>query len=299
LPDTNLFVGESLHKIALPKDAQCVFGYQDLLFVSSREWDLRVFNRQYQCIATLPTNHAVQSITTFHNHVVAGLFGGKLQVFEMHSWKPVTCRTNQHHTESVNCFFVWNGLLLSGSADNSVRIWNANYECVKVLTHNGSVTCIANWKHVIFTGAWDDTVKAWDTTTWSCIETVPTQNHVIGLEVIGDTLIIGINSCIQFLDCHTMKTQRRLDMKDAIRRIAISPRADLLFTLKYGEISVFNLKDISFVTKWKAIDTKSGVDFLTIFQGNLVVANSDKQEAVVWKGKSASLIRCASDTLLQ
>eukprot|EP01129_Flabellula_baltica_P014628 TRINITY_DN7051_c0_g1_i1.p1 TRINITY_DN7051_c0_g1~~TRINITY_DN7051_c0_g1_i1.p1 ORF type:complete len:407 (+),score=80.26 TRINITY_DN7051_c0_g1_i1:41-1261(+) len=51
--------------------------------------------------------------------------------------------TLEGHTRYVSCMLYANDLLISGSADKTIRIWNVNTgECVKVIEVPGSISCI-------------------------------------------------------------------------------------------------------------------------------------------------------------
>ncbi|XP_060109115.1 F-box and WD repeat domain containing protein 10B-like [Heteronotia binoei] len=65
------------------------------------------------------------------------------------------------------------GLLLSGSYDLSIRMWNINTgECVKIFNgHTGTIICLNLHKNKFVSGAKDCTAKMWDIETGKCIRT--------------------------------------------------------------------------------------------------------------------------------
>jgi len=65
----------------------------------------------------------------------------------------------------VSLAFSSNGLLASGSRDNTVRLWNTSTgELLKTLTgHTDAVVSVAfNWNGLLASGSWDKKVLLWN-----------------------------------------------------------------------------------------------------------------------------------------
>lgn len=96
--------------------------------------------------------------------------------------------TFQGHSGPVWALAVAEGLLISGSSDETVKIWGlATYECRATLRgHTGIVHAVAaNHRHVI-SGSSDKLIKVWEMDTGNCIRTLDHhQNTVCSILVAG------------------------------------------------------------------------------------------------------------------
>ena len=83
-----------------------------------------------------------------------------------------------------------NGMILSGSDDYTIKIWemkpdqNEKYALIKTIEENNHAIrsfCQIDGKHFA-SGCFDATIKIWEINTWNCVETlVGHQSNVIGI----------------------------------------------------------------------------------------------------------------------
>jgi WD40 repeat protein len=90
---------------------------------------------------------------------------------------PEPClRTLTGHTIDVTSVALDAGVVVSGSGDNTIKVWDRtnNYALIKTLTgHNSSVSSVALDAGVIVSGAGDNTIKVWDcTNNYALIKTL-------------------------------------------------------------------------------------------------------------------------------
>eukprot|EP00696_Hemimastix_kukwesjijk_P017431 gnl/Hemi2/6110_TR2112_c0_g2_i1.p2 gnl/Hemi2/6110_TR2112_c0_g2~~gnl/Hemi2/6110_TR2112_c0_g2_i1.p2 ORF type:complete len:140 (+),score=39.36 gnl/Hemi2/6110_TR2112_c0_g2_i1:591-1010(+) len=97
-----------------------------------------------------------------------------MRVWDMKTKKYV--RPLQGHTAKVNCLRFDGNMLLSGSADASLRIWDISTgACSRVLSghQNGSsIMCLAfdHWR--IASAGWDCVITLWDLATGERVRTL-------------------------------------------------------------------------------------------------------------------------------
>ncbi|XP_061472463.1 F-box and WD repeat domain containing protein 10B [Rhineura floridana] len=79
------------------------------------------------------------------------------------------------HAGSIRAIYLneQKGLLLSGSYDLSIRMWNIfTGSCVKIFNgHSGSITCLDLYKNKFVSGSKDCTAKMWNIETGKCMKT--------------------------------------------------------------------------------------------------------------------------------
>ena len=102
-------------------------------------------------------------------------------------------KTLAGHTWSVLSVAIKDNLIISGSYDNTIKIWNINSgTCIKTLEgHIYSVNSVAIKDNLIISGSTDNTIKIWDISTGLCIKTLEGHTHWVYSVAIKDNLIIS------------------------------------------------------------------------------------------------------------
>jgi len=73
-------------------------------------------------------------------------------------------RTLSGHSRSVCALDAVGNVIVSGSSDKTVKIWNMDTgECVLTLEgHQNTVSCVEIVGNMVVTGSWDNTIKIWN-----------------------------------------------------------------------------------------------------------------------------------------
>ena len=116
-------------------------------------------------------------------------------------------KTLTGHTSYVWSVFAIDNIILSGSDDNTVKIWDrTSHTCTATLTgHTSAVISVFAIDNIILSGSWDNTIKIWDRTTFKCIKTI---NEVKVLSVFATKSMIlaaKLNGSIKTFDYITNK----------------------------------------------------------------------------------------------
>ncbi|KAL4235633.1 p21-activated protein kinase-interacting protein 1-like protein [Mactra antiquata] len=83
--------------------------------------------------------------------------------------------TDNSHTGSIRCVSISkNGILASGSTDETIRLFNLKKqkELGSLIHHDGSVTSLDFHKNFLFSTSEDKTLCIWKTFTWECLRTL-------------------------------------------------------------------------------------------------------------------------------
>ena len=111
-------------------------------------------------------------------------------------------KTLTGHNGSVHCLTVFNNFLVSGSADDTIKFWNKDGQCIKTLTgHGNSVYCLTIFNNYLVSGSADDTIKFWNK-DGQCIKTLTGHNGSVHcLTVFNNFLVSGsFDNTIKFWD---------------------------------------------------------------------------------------------------
>ena len=97
------------------------------------------------------------------------------------------------HTNSVWSVAIKDNLIISGSTDKTIKIWDIDSGiCIKTLEgHNGSVYSVAIKDNLIISGSYDKRIKIWDIESGECIKTLEGHTSYVYSVAIKDNLIIS------------------------------------------------------------------------------------------------------------
>jgi len=80
--------------------------------------------------------------------------------------------TLKDHSDHVNCLTRYNDLLVSGSHDKTIKLWNGKGECVSTIKANYSVYSLTVLKDMIISGGDGDIIQYWNASTGNCIKSI-------------------------------------------------------------------------------------------------------------------------------
>jgi hypothetical protein len=104
---------------------------------------------------------------------------------------PLHERTIEGHTDEVHCLVMHGNNLISGSNDNTIKVWNTDtWECEHTVKPTDPMTCMVMHGDKLISGSRD--IVVWNTDTWTCERTLTGHNDTVNCLVIyGNTLISG------------------------------------------------------------------------------------------------------------
>ncbi|MGB3653153.1 MAG: WD40 repeat domain-containing protein [Rivularia sp. (in: cyanobacteria)] len=144
------------------------------------------------------------------------------------------------HTKPILSLAVYGHILFSGSADNTIKIWDwlGENKFIRTLEeHSSSVTalCLTEDGKTLFSGSGDNTIKIWDWQQGELIRTL--EGHSLGVNSLaiapdGKTLISASNdTTIKVWNWKSGKLQATLTGHSAeVNSIALSPNGKHLFS---------------------------------------------------------------------
>jgi WD40 repeat protein len=164
----------------------------------------------------------IQNFPEFVNHLRSNLSTGVCSV-----------KTLRGHTHGVYSIVLEDGKLLSGSWDNTIKIWDlSNPTCIATLQgHENSVSSLAVSNGKLFSGSWDKTIKIWDLSNHTCIATLSGhENSVSSLAISDGKLFSG--SCD--------KTIKIWDLSNHTCIATLSGHEDRVFSLAVSNGKLFS-----------------------------------------------------------
>lgn len=149
------------------------------------------------------------------------------------------------------CFDPVNGYLVTGSDDNTIKVWNVSSgECVRTLTDTGWVTSLCFDRGYLISGS-VNTIKVWNVSTrkvgdWRCIATLNVDTHRINcvcFDSVSGLLASGSNDCrVRIWHLSTGECVRTLRHGNPVTYLCFHPTSGLLVSRsEEGQIKVWDL----------------------------------------------------------
>lgn len=153
------------------------------------------------------------------------------------AWKYGRCTTKilRGHTNGVMCLQFDDNMLISGSYDSTVKIWDLNTgEEIRTLTGHGSgIRCLQfDDKGKLMTGSLDNTLKLWNWRTGACLRTF--QAHTAGiitLHFVGRYVASGsMDKTVRVWDSESKQTFLLRGHTDWVNSVKIDEASKTLFS---------------------------------------------------------------------
>ncbi|KAF2163350.1 hypothetical protein M409DRAFT_57631 [Zasmidium cellare ATCC 36951] len=152
------------------------------------------------------------------------------------AWKYGRCSTKvfKGHTNGVMCLQFDDNVLITGSYDSTVKVWDINSgECLRTLTgHTSGIRCLQFDEKKLMTGSLDNTLKLWDWTTGQCLRTFPAHDDgIICLNFTARYVASGSKDrTIRVWDARDKQTFQLRGHQDWVNSIKIDEASRTLFS---------------------------------------------------------------------
>ncbi|KAL5118665.1 hypothetical protein ACEQ8H_003342 [Pleosporales sp. CAS-2024a] len=178
------------------------------------------------------------------------------------NWKDGLCSTKifKGHTNGVMCLQFDDQVLMTGSYDATVKIWDINTgEEIRTLTgHTQGIRCLQFTESTLITGSLDNTIKMWNWHTGELLRTLPGHsNGVIGLHMAGKLLASGSSDhTILVHNFNNMSRTRLIGHTDWVNSVKIDLPSRTL--LSASDDLTVRLWDLDTATCLKVYEAHSG-----------------------------------------
>eukprot|EP01132_Coremiostelium_polycephalum_P007932 gene7932-9758_t len=185
------------------------------------------------------------------------------------------------HNGPIWCMAVTNGMLISGSSDSTVKIWDlSTLKCKQMLSgHQGIVHAVAVIGNRLFSGSSDQTIRVWDLETYECIQVLRDHdNTVCALVVAAGHLFSGSYQQIKVWDLETYKcVQTLMGSNHWVRALTVS--GGYLYSGAYNIVKIWDLGNFECV---HTIKGGSGSIYSLAVANRKLLAGTYENTIVVW-----------------
>ena len=162
------------------------------------------------------------------------------------------------HTNSIRCVCIFKNKLVSGSDDNTLRIWNiSNGKCESILIgHDGYVNCVETSGDLLISGSSDETIRIWKN---NICQKVLQDKYNIGKILIFDDKIVstweyfhpGNNFEIKVWNINTGLCENILHHKRYITDMKLLPNGQLISS-SLNQLTIWDLSTYEPINIWEA-----------------------------------------------
>ena len=208
---------------------------------------------------------------------------------------------NEGHSVRVTCMAVLpNGCVVSGSSDNTLRVWDAaTGQCLQTLKgHKKCVECVAVLPdRRVVSGSWDGTLRVWDATTGQCLQTL--EGHKYGIAcvaVLSDGRVVSgsDDTTLRVWDTATGQCLQTLyGHKLPITCVAVFPDGRVISGSDDHTLRVWD------AATRQCLQTLTGhedpIKCVTMLPDGLVVSGSDDSTLKVWDATSSHCLHTLAE----
>jgi WD40 repeat protein len=240
--------------------------------------------------------------------VCCGCDGGTIDVFNKET--QMIERTLIGHTSLVCTLTSWNGWLISGSADKSIKVWDLTKgECVRTLDgHTWRVSALTVFGSKLISSSWDSTIKIWEISVaakWNCERTLAGHAFSVYSLVVREGQIFSGSSdnTIRVWDMSSGECERTLSGHDDTVLALVCNERHLFSAAIDGTIRVWILDVWDCIRTLQVNGSESALYITSLaIQGSKLLSGScgdDFQDQVVLSECKQSLASKSSHASLQ
>ncbi len=207
-----------------------------------------------------------------NNHfVIAGYQSKEIIMKDRSTNDEVRCLTG--HEDNVTCLAVGDKIIVSGSTDCTIRIWDEAGMLQRVLRgHRYSVNCLNVIGKTIISGS-DNTIYTWDHSINSPIQTLKAQNFVSCLKATETSIISGEDfGLIQIWERSTSNLKHTLQTFQPHAIACLEIVDNIIITACDRTMLIW---DFSTGAQLQKIDLTSPIRCMTFTDDTLVTGSSD------------------------
>ena len=153
------------------------------------------------------------------------------------NWKHGRCSVKifKGHTNGVMCLQFDDDVLMTGSYDATVKVWDIGTgKVIRTLEgHSSGIRCLQFTETTLFTGSLDRTIKVWNWRTGECINTLTGhRDGVVSLHLDGNILVSGsIDSTIKVWDFQGNKSFTLRGHENWVNAVKIDAASRTVFSV--------------------------------------------------------------------
>lgn len=192
------------------------------------------------------------------------------------------------HQDPVWSLAVHEGMLFSGSADKTIRVWDtkspSGFKVIRTLTaHDGLVLALKVYEDKLYSGSHDRTVKVWNIDTFEVEATLGGDGGhdepVSTLAVDNGLIYSGSRKVVYIWDIHThAKVGQLNELQHWVRALVTSPQ--WLFTGSFQEIAVWPARCIESADgvpkRAKVLRTSGGSIYSMCITKDLIICGTNQ-----------------------
>jgi WD40 repeat protein len=178
----------------------------------SNDKTIRIWNNKSKCIkSTTETSEITCLLSLPNGEIAAGCENGNITIWN-YIYNCGRTTTSGHTNQVSQMILLEDNGIASASWDNTIRIWDSEGKCIKVLKdHSGYVLSIVLLPSgYLVSGSKDKTLRIWDP-GFECLEAIEGYELSFVLLILNDCIAVGSFRFIYILDNQGLEFIQKLE----------------------------------------------------------------------------------------
>jgi len=241
---------------------------------------------QYRLASTFKYSNPVLTVAALSNsQIVSGSWDNTVKQEDIIAGRCVN--VFKGHAGFTRVVAACDPLVISGSDDKTIRLWDPRIGSVGVLRgHRGSISSLVPMGNHLVSGSFDGTVKTWDINMRKSLKTLEVLNRqkVESVVIDGDNLVVGCTyEKIPLFDSNTDECTKTLlghAQWAAVRSVSVDPVTHDI--ISGSDDKTIKLWDSARGTCLKTIDGHNGAVLTVVVSPEEYISGSRDETVKVW-----------------
>jgi WD40 repeat protein len=160
--------------------------WDDRLCVSCLNSQIRIYNSSGNCIQVF-IEQTVNWKLCASKEFLYGICHAVINVWNRNGTKELL----EGHVNIINSMCFWNGVLCSGSADETIIVWKYKENQNSLLKAGSCVYCIIAWNGYLCSSLLNGEIKIWEYGTWKCIQKLKGHTNIVKSMILYHEMLIS------------------------------------------------------------------------------------------------------------
>lgn len=240
--------------------------------------DILIVDRKFNIIGKLAENEAKivsVDLSKDGNYVATGGADKKIKLWKIENEKLTLLKTYVGHNDWVRTIkFINNKFIISGSSDNTIKIWDFNGKLIKTLSyHSGYVWSLDYKDGLIFSGGWDNNLFIYNLNKEKIVFKAHFNNSVSHLKIYNNKLYISLlNGKIKKINLNNLKIEDIYSINSTIWNFDIF-NGKLVFGDEQGFCYLIDPNQKTLLKKFQA--HKTSIFNIKLSNDKIITASND------------------------
>jgi|GEM_PF-2823508 len=248
------------------------------IYTALSNGDILIFDKEFNEVGKLAENESkiiAVDLSKDGQYVATGGADKKIKLWKIENGNLILLKTYVGHNDWIRTIkFIDNNFIISGSSDNTIKIWDFNGKLIKTFSyHSGYVWSLEYKDGLLFSGGWDNNLFIYDLNTNKIIFQKNFEYSISHLKIYNNSLYISlIDGEIKKLNLNNLKIEDIFSINSTVWNFDIFD-GNLALGDENGYCYLINLNQKKLIQKFQAHRTT--IFNIKLSTNKIITASSD------------------------